>query len=673
MKKYLKSSQRHGSNLLAFIVCSLLLAACTPHSSTRTTAPAANTPSPTTNFYQWANHDWLRDTPIPADRPGINNFIAIQKQVSEELIRLLDGIPTDSGHTGPEQQLATLYAAYLDMSQRNAKGLSPIAPELLQIDRARHHADIAVLFARLQKIGVQSPVVYAAATDFKNSDRHIVFVGQAGLGIERDSYTANDERSQKERQLYRNIITELFTLAGMTDAAQQAEQVLQLETGLAGMQWSRADNRDIGKIYNVTDFHTLKSKASHLHIDRQMAELGMPTQYPFNIMQPDYLSAFNDYFTRQSVSAWQSYLKAQLLLSYASLLDQRFKAAVVNYEIQRGMYGTEQPMPQQAVDYLNRNVGMLLGEIYVKTYFDEGVKEQIEAIIENIVAEYRIAIEQSPRMSATTKTKALEKLNSITFKIGYPDQWRDYSSLRILPGELAENHKRIQLHEQQRNVAKLGHPVDRNDWDHPPQEVNAFYDPTSNSFVLLAGILHPPFFSAGGSDAEHYGGIGFVVGHEIGHGFDDQGSRFDARGNLANWWTPEDAQAFDKIRTALIAQANAYEILPGVRLKGELEIGEIIGDLSGAEISLRAYQKIVAAKNLDAEQAYRDFFLQLATTWRDKLRDDFRRLLIEADPHPPSEFRANGIVKNFDAFHATFATQPGDPMYLPPAERVRMW
>lgn len=632
MKAYLNFSKHHGSGLLVLIVCCLLLTACIPHSPARTNTTSANTPSPTTNFYQWANRDWLRDTSIPADRPGINNFIAIQQQVSEELIRLLESIPKDSSQTDSEQQLATLYASYLDMNQRNAKGLSPIAQELLQIDRARHHADIAALFSRLQKIGVQSPVIYAAATDFKNSNQHIVFVGQAGLGIERDSYTGNDERSQKERQLYCNVITELFTLAGMTDAAQQAERVLQLETGLASIQWSRADNRDMGKIYNVTNFHTLKSQASHLDIERQMTELGMPTQYPFNIMQPDYLSAFNDYFTRQSVSAWQSYLKAQLLLSYASLLDQRFKAAVVNYEIQRGMYSAEKPLPQQAVDYLNRNVGMLLGEIYIKSYFDEGVKEQVESIVKNIVAEYRVAIQQSPRMSATTKTKALEKLNSITFKIGYPDQWRDYSSLRVLPGELVENHKRIQLHEHKRNVAKLGHPVDKNDWDHPPQEVNAFYDPTSNSFVLLAGILHPPFFSAGGSDAEHYGGIGFVVGHEIGHGFDDQGSRFDARGNLANWWTPEDAQAFDKIRTALITQANAYEIMPGVRLKGELEIGEIIGDLSGAEISLRAYQKIAVAKSLDAEQAYQDFFLQLATTWRDKLRDDFRRLLIEAEP-----------------------------------------
>ena len=276
-------------------------------------------------------------------------------------------------------------------------------------------------------------------------------------------------------------------------------------------------------------------------------------------------------------------------------------------------------------------------------------------------------------MTAETKRKAIEKLDKMSFRVGYPDKWRDYSSLKPVAGALVQNHMRIQRYEQKRNIDKLGKPVDREEWAYPPQVINAYYDPTKNSFVLLAGILHPPFFTPGGTDAEHYGGIGFVIGHEIGHGFDDQGSRFDGDGNLVNWWSKEDAAAYDKVKGALIAQADKYEILPGKYLKGELEIGEIMGDVSGAEMSLRAYRKIIEAGHLDRERAYRDYFKQLARTWRDKLRPDYQLLLLDKDPHPPSEFRANGIVRNFDEFHAVFDTRPGDPMYLPPGERVHMW
>jgi predicted metalloendopeptidase len=276
-------------------------------------------------------------------------------------------------------------------------------------------------------------------------------------------------------------------------------------------------------------------------------------------------------------------------------------------------------------------------------------------------------------MGPATKAKALNKLDKMTFKIGYPDKWQDYSKLEPVAGELVQNHIRIQHYELQRNIDKLAKPVDKEEWGHPPQTVNAYYDPTKNTFVLLAGILHEPFFTKNNSDAQNYGGMGFVIGHEIGHGFDDQGSRFDGNGNLVNWWTKDDAEAYDKIKKALIAQANNYEILPGKFLKGELEIGEILGDASGAEISLRAFQKIIKAKHLDSDQAYRDFFMQLAVTWRDKLRKDYQLIVLDRDVHPPSEFRGNGIVKNFDEFHRVFNTKPGDAMYMPVDRRVHIW
>lgn len=628
---------------------------------------------PRSDFYHWVNEDWLKSTSIPPDKPGVNNFLLIRTQVNQDLEALLASLAEKLKKSPDERKLSILFDAYMDTKKRNALGVSPLRGDLHRIDAARTHDDIAVLFARILKLGVEVPLAYVVSTDFKQSDRRIVFVTQAGLGLQREDYLSEDDRSRKIRSAYQEVVRTMLELASIRNPAEEARSVLEIEHGLAKIQWSRVENRNIAKIYNPTDFKGLAKRAGHLRIERQMPVLGIPTSYPFNVMQPSYVEALDAFFAAHEVRAWKAYLKARLLLGYAKLLDERFKAAVVDYEIKRGLYEKEELLGQQAVDYLNANVGMLLGKNYVENAFDEGIKSTLQRIIHNIVEEYRIAIGQSSRMTAETKKKALEKLEKMTFKVGYPDQWRDYSPLKPKAGELVQNHKRIQLYELRRNIGKLGKPIDPNDWGYPPQVVNAYYDPTKNTFVLLAGILHPPFFTPQGSDAEHYGGIGFVIGHEIGHGFDDQGSRFDGDGNLVNWWSKADAAAYDKVKNALIAQADKYEILPGKRLKGALEIGEIMGDLSGAEVSLRAYRKIVQAKHLDPDKAYRDYFIQLARTWRDKLRPDYQLLLLDKDVHPPSEFRANGIVKNFNEFHAIFKTKPGDAMYLPPAERVHIW
>jgi predicted metalloendopeptidase len=316
---------------------------------------------------------------------------------------------------------------------------------------------------------------------------------------------------------------------------------------------------------------------------------------------------------------------------------------------------------------------MMMGKIYVENKFDPSMKKDVTSIVNNIVKEYRIAIESSTRMTPETKQKALEKLEKMEFKIGYPDKWKDYSTLSLKAGESVENLKKIRQFDQRTMMSKVGKPIDPNDWDRPPQEINAFYNFTNNSFVLLAGILSDPFYTSMQSDAEKYGGIGFVIGHEIGHGFDDQGSQFDAKGNMVNWWQREDAKKFDAIKQALIAQANAYEILPGKKLKGELEIGEIIGDLSGAEISFRAFQRVLKEKSIDPKSGYEPYFRQLAKTWRDHLRKEVLLMLIDKDPHPASEFRTNGIVRQFDEFHETFKITPQDKMYYAPEKRVKMW
>ena len=659
--------------LLVAVFFTLSIVSC----NTKNTTTNKSSANPRINFYQWVNKDWMERTEIPADKPGVNNFSLISDKVNQDIEDLLISLKEKPDLSESQKKISLLFNAYMNMDKRTALGLLPLKKDLENIDNAEKLSDITLLFAQLQLIGVPGPIVYTVETDFKQSDRSIVYILQHGLGLEKDNYTGDDERSKTIRGQYQQLLTRLFELASVDNAANKATNVLALETELAKHQWSKVENRNFEKMYNLTDYQGAKTRLSHFNFDRQLKALGMPTKYPFNVTQPSYVEFINDFIGEQDIQIWKDYLKARLLITYSKYLDHNFKKTIVDYEIARGLYDKEEPLARQAVIYLNtaneNTVGMILGRIYVEEYFNEGIKAKLTEIINNIVAEYRVAINASKRMSAQTKAKAIEKLDKMKFKIGYPDKWLDYSALEIVPDNLAQNHKNISTFSTQWNIAKLGKPVDENEWGHPPQVVNASYNPTQNTFVLLAAILNPPFFDMNASDAEHYGSIGFVVGHEIGHGFDDQGGRFDATGNMVNWWSEEDAKAYNKVKDRLIAAASKYEIMPGKFLNGSLEVGEIMGDASGSEIALRSYQKILKSKNLDQKQGYTDFFKQLAKTWRAKYREQILLMLLEKDPHPPSEYRANGIVANFDEFHEAFNTKPGDAMYLAPENRIRIW
>jgi predicted metalloendopeptidase len=662
--------QSTGVLLFGILLSWLLTAKATAEPQVQRTAVPSG---PTVNFYEWVNRDWLDSTTIPSDKPGISNFEVIQHDVNLRLEKLLDELKAKSDKTADERKIVTLYDSITDLARRETLGLSPIRQELLLIDRAGSLRDIALLFAQLERIGVPAPVIIDVSTDFKDSGRNIIFLEQSGLGIERDDLIGKDERSQNLRRQYRTLLAELFRLASVAQPDARAAEVLALEQELARIQWSKTDNRNLDLMSNVTDYANLMAKTPGLYIDDQFTLLGIPSGYPVNLTQPSYLQAFSRFFPSRNVETWKIYLKARLLITYGKLLDGQFRKTLVDYEIRRGLYEIEEPLPLQAIGYMNGNAGLLLGKFYVEHTFSDNDKSKVAGIVKSIVDQYRVAINTSMRMAPETRRKALEKIDHMTFRIGYPDRWKDYVAFRPVPGQPAENHKRLSRFEFEHHLARLGNPVDNSDWNYPPQVVNAFYDPTSNSFVLLAAILNPPFYSSDASDAKIFGGIGFVIGHEIGHGFDDQGSRFDDRGNLKNWWTKPDAERFDAIKRRLIAQANAYEILPGKHLNGTLEIGEIIGDLSGAEISFGAYMKSAAPAGGDSTKNRRDYFEQLARTWRAKMRPDFTLLLLDADPHPPSEYRANGIVKNINEFHELFGTKKGDPMYLPPEQRITMW
>ena len=639
--------------LLAFVVASRA-------------APEAPAPAARDNFYAWANRDWLAKTEIAADRSRADNFTQLEDTVLNQLHSLFDSLNSAKTRTREQEKLVRLYNSFVDMEQRDARGLAPIAGELGKISALTNHLEVAQLCAYFQTIGIASPVIVAPQADFKNSTMTIGFVAQAGLGIERDYYLGGDEDSLNQQKRYRAFLAKLFALAAFEEPDAIAGRVLDFERKLAAIQWSRVENRDMQKIYNPLSGAEFIQQSTNFHGGEMLAVLGVSPDAALNVMQPSYIDAYGSLFAGTSIATWQDYLRARLLTTYSGLLTSQFKAASVQYDKDRGLIQEEEPLWRQGIEFVSAMANLMVGRAYVEKYYDEATKDSVSHLVLSIRDEYRSAIEHAAWMSDETKKKAIEKLDTMRFKIGYPDKWRDYSGLEIRGTDLADNFRRAMQFEHVRNMAKIGKPVDRNEWEHSPHEINAFYDSTKNEFVLLAAILQEPFYSKDAGAAAQYGGLGFVVGHEIGHGFDDQGCQFDGDGNMRNWWTGADAKAYGEKQQRLIRQADAYEILPGTFLKGAQEIGEIMGDLGGAQIALQAYMKTPEASD-------QDFFVHLAQTWRSKWRDEFLKMVIQSDNHPPSEFRSNGIVRQFDAFHVAFGVKPGDKMYLAPEERVLLW
>lgn len=639
-----------------------------------TSALPDEAPTPQSDFYQWANQEWLGMAVIPADKSKMDNFVFLKDKVTEELHQLLLELEEREDLARHERQVLSIYQALLDMDTRNKRGADPIQKEFRAIDAASSHSDIAVLFSTLQKAGVDPPIGHSVSLDLENSSRNIIYTGQAGLSLEREEYLGTDAAATKAKQAYKKKLQSLYRLAGFDRAEELAEKELAFEARLAKLQWSNVDNANMQKIHNVTDFAGLVKQGSNLEIEAQFKELGLPTDFDtINVAQPSYIEALNELLPQVDLDTWKLYLKTRVLMSFGPLLSQDFKDVFQAYEIERGFY-LEPPQPEtEALDYVNEAVAMLLGRIYVENEFDESVKAEVEQITKSIVDEYRIVIGAADWLTEPTRKRALEKLDQMTFKIAYPSEWPDYTGLEVSSTDPVQNQRNILEDLMQRSVAKLGKPDAPNEWGYGPQAINAFYSPSSNSFVLLAGILQPPFFDPYASTAEKYGGLGFVVGHEIGHAFDNRGSLFDGQGNMNNWWTAEDRKAYEEITAALIAQAAAYEVLPGQPLNAELEIGEIIGDMCGAQISLAAFNRILEREGGNRKEAYRTFYKRLARTWRRKIRPDMVIQLLKTDPHPPAEFRGNGIVKNFDEFHEAYDVQPGDPMFMPESERVNVW
>jgi len=680
--------------LLAASSCAVVLAACSsPPSAPPAAAPTVTLRSgvyssnldrsvrPQDDFYRFVNGQWLSDTTIPADRSNYGSFSLLEDGAEENLRAILEEAAAANAPAGSDvQKVGDLYASYLDEATIEARGLAPIAPELKRIDELKTKQDVARHIGYSQRILVRHPFAYYVSIDRKNSSQYTGVIAQSGLGMpDRDYYLSGDERLKGIRDQYRIYVKDLLTAADTPKAESIAEKIVAIETQMAKSHWTRVQNRDAQKTYNRYEVAELSKLMPGFDWNSFFAgaQIPMDKTQALVVVQPSYFEALGKLIATTPVADWRGYFRFKLLSSYAP--DLPFKFAQLHFDFnQRAVSGIEEAKPRwkRAVDTVDGSMGDLVGKMYVERHFSPDAKQRMDELVGNLLQAYAQGIDALEWMTPATKQKAHAKLERLTTKIGYPSKWRDWSKLEIRRDDLVGNEMRAATVVFERNLAKLGGPIDRTEWLMTPQTVNAYYSPPSNEIVFPAAILQPPFFNVAADDAINYGAIGAVIGHEISHGFDDQGRRYDGSGNLNDWWAPEDNAEFTRRAKQLGAQYSGLSPLPGLFVNGDLTMGENIADVAGLAMAYRAWQLSLrgkAAPVIDGYTGEQRFFIGWAQGWARKYRDDELRRRLLTDPHSPSEYRTNNVVSNLPEFHAAFGVQPGDKMYKAPADQVRIW
>jgi putative endopeptidase len=632
---------------------------------------------PGDDFYRHAIGRWLDSNEIPPDRTTWGTFAELSTQSENQLRAIVEGLPANAPPGSNEQKVGDFYRAYLDVEAIERAGLAPAKPVLEAIAKARTHEEIAALSGR-PELPLRSLLRVVVTIDQKNPDRYIIAISQSGLGLpEREYYLKSDPSMVEIRDKYRAHIARMLTLAGEKSADAQAQSILDLETQIAKIHWPIAKRRERELTYNLRTREELEKLAPGYPWQARLAPSGIEAQREFVVRELDAIESLAKLYRTVPVAQWRSYLTFHFLSGAADVLPKAFD------DEDFGFFGATLNGQQQqrerwkrAVAALDGAIGEAVGQLYVARHFPPDAKAKISALVENLRTAYADRVKQLSWMSEGTKKVALEKLATFRPKVGYPDKWRDYSALEVKPGDAFGNAMRAAAFDWHRDIARLGKPTDRDEWNMTPQTVNAYYNPTFNEIVFPAAILQPPFFDPDADPAVNYGAVGGVIGHEMGHGFDDQGSKADARGILRTWWQPEDETAFKKLVDRLAVQYETYEALPGLKLNGRLTLGENIGDLGGLSVSHSAYLLSLGGKPapvLDGLTGDQRFFLSWAQSWRALYRDARLRNQVMSDPHSPPKFRVNGVVRNMDAWYAAFNVQPGETLYLAPDERVRIW
>lgn len=646
---------------------------------------------PQDDLFGHVNGRWLADYAIPADRATDGAFRSLYDRAEEQVRDLITEAAAAGAPDGTDQQrIGDLYASFMDEATVARRGVQPLLDELALIDRAATADELAAVVGGLQRTGVGGGVGAYVDTDSKNSSRYLLHVSQSGLGLPDESYY-RDEQHAEVLADYPGHIARMFALVygAPEDRAATAARIVALETKLAAAHWDVVKRRDADLTYNLRRFTALADEAPGFDWSGWVAALegeqdrpGLPTELV--VRQPDYLTAFAALWAGEPLDDWKAWARWRVIHARAGLLTDELVAEDFAFYGRR-LSGTEQIRDRwkRGVSVVEGLMGDALGRLYVDRHFPPGAKSRMDELVANLREAYRVSIDDLDWMTPQTRAKALAKLDKFTPKIGYPAKWRDYSALAIEREDLYGNYLRGAAVESDRELAKLGGPVDRDEWFMTPQTVNAYYNPGMNEIVFPAAILQPPFFDAEADDAANYGGIGAVIGHEIGHGFDDQGAKYDGDGNLVDWWTDDDRSEFGLRTTALIEQYESFvprdlasENGGTHHVNGAFTVGENIGDLGGLSIALLAYKLSLGGKPapvIDGLTGEQRVFFGWAQVWRTKSREAeaIRRLAV--DPHSPPEFRCNGVIRNMDAFYEAFGVTEDDELYLEPSARVRIW
>ena len=699
-----------------WLACASLVAACSnqsaPNASQQAAAPAAPAaaaaaPAPTKsgidqqyvdasvraqdNFYRHVNGKWLDTVEIPADKSRYGTGAIVFDLIQDKLHGLVDDAVAGklSGTNADTKKIGDFYASFMDEAALDALDIKPLAAQFALIDGLKDAKGIPALIAALNRssatvtpYGLQSnaPVGIAIHQDNRDATKYVADLQQGGLGLpDRDYYLKDDDAKLKGmRADYRKHVEKMLAMAGDAHAGQNADAILTLETALAQAQWDKVALRDPVKAYNKVEIANLVTLAPGLDWDGFVDASGIKGKVDSVIVgQPTYLTALGKLVANTPMPVWQAYFRWHTLSDFAPLLSKRF--ADENF----AFYGTvlrgvpqDQPRWKRGLALVNAGIGEELGKLYTAKYFPPASKARAQQLVANLLAAFKQGIDKLDWMSPETKQAAQAKLAKFTPKIGYPDSWRDYSTLAIDKGDLAGNLMRAAQFEYQRNLNKLGKPIDRGEWGMTPQTLDAYYNPELNEIVFPAAILQPPYFDPNADDAVNYGSIGAVIGHEISHGFDDQGAQYDGDGNLRDWWSKEDHEKFAAKTKALVAEYSAFEPVAGYHINGELTLGENIADNSGLTVAYKAYQIALAGKpapvidNLTGDQR---FYMGFGQVWRAKARDNAVIAQIKTDPHSMPMYRVMGVVVNQEGFYKAFDVKDGDKMYVAPDKRVIIW
>lgn len=634
--------------------------------------------SPAVDFYQYATGGWQKNNPLKPEYARFGSFDILNENTENrlnELFKEMTEMKTAKGTV--EQKISDIYKMGLDSARLNAEGFAPVQKYLDQVYAVNDKASLVKLVADMHNEGLSPFFGAFVMADLMNSDMQILYLTQSGLGIgDRDYYL--DPASAEIKQGYLNFLTRVFGLAGVPEPEKAAANALDVETRIATASWTRVQERDMEKIYNPTNTPALEKAYDGFDFTSYFAARNIADQDKLVVCEPSFFEAFSKYFAEADINVLKDYLAGQLIQDACGAVSDDFYDASFDF-FSKQMTGVTQQKPRwkRAMRVPNSILGEAVGKMYVEKYFPESSKKKMLTLVKNLQDALGEHIDNLDWMSDSTKVKAREKLSAFTVKIGYPDKWKDYSTLNVDPAlSYYENLRAASCWSIADNMAKLGKPTDRSEWGMTPQTINAYYDPTSNEICFPAAILQPPFFNPDADDAVNYGAIGVVIGHEMSHGFDDQGRLFDKNGNKVNWWTAEDAAKFDEKANVLVSQFDEVEILPGLKADGRLTVGENIGDHGGLSIAYSAMEKAIQKNRpglIDGFTPEQRFYISYGIVWATNIRDAEKERLTKLDVHSLAENRVNVSLRNFQTFFDAFGIKEGDPMYRPESERVHIW